>query len=658
MKKILSILCVLSLIMSIAIIPAAFNVSAENVDGDIAPSATFGVTVLTEDDETVYRSGTWDRGSLTFDYVIESGYSYVFEFDYMGHNWKSGADDRTAAAFTVATPETTVNNNNATAVSLNVPSSKTAWTHVARVLSGDALLECGGTYLCVNWSGLDPAANFKNFKIHKVDAATVAPVKSRNLTAYLEDGECAFQCDNYNVNSIVYDKVIEADKKYVLVYDYMMNTAQFDKQAPSATTVADTNSLPANDVVSGAVNIGIPQKGNVASADWKTMATVLDGNAVRSATDGDYLAIHWMWKNSGEFWIKNVKVYDYVPTALNYTKLNKVSTDYCEDGMIYNANGYDAHCITFDYEIEADKEYYLTFDYKGNGQSTYNGGSAGFASQAPAAGTISDFNNAYNGDINGEINLNVPNSLNAYTSVLAKLNGNDLLAVGGKYLTISWIFAVDSNPISFKNFQICEVADADMDVPSFTHNMSKSVDNGSIVYSNKDYNAHSLVFDKVVQDDKVYQINFDYMGHNASDIKNIADMKCVPAVSAIAGPDTKINDMSKLLFLPLGVESHKTEWKHYAPVFTGNELFSTGGDYISIQCMWVGPDATANFKNIKIEAYDFGDVNFDNEINGSDITALKKVLLGAEEDSAKFTNINEDEATDIRDLVAIKKIVA
>lgn len=635
----------------------------QNIHYEVTPSVVDG--------EAVYTSGTWDEGSLTFDYVIEAGCNYFLEFDYKGSDKPlSGTGNRLPAAYTVDSPNKyyKYDPNFSSEINLYLPSSKNTWTPWYAFLSGDELLACGGTYFSIMWRGLDPASHFKNFKITKLDAKSdenaVEPLRCKNLSCTIENGEHIFSCTNYDVNSIVFNKIIEADKKYVIVYDYVMNTTQFDNQAPSATTVTSKDVLPNHGIVDGAVNIGIPKTGNAPSPDWKTMATILDGNEVRSATGGDYLALHWVYMNqnqgSGYFKIKNVRVYDYDATELNFSKLNRVNYDYDKDGMIFNAPSvYDAHCITFDYEIEADKKYYLSFDYKGNGQNTYKGGSSGFAGQAPVAGTIADKTKYYNDKVEGGILLNVPDSRSGYTSVVAKLDGNNLLAIGGKYLTISWMWTVDMNPISFRNVCITEVADDDMDVPVTVNNMLKSVDNGAIVYTNKDYSTHSLTFDKKAESNKVYQVNFEYMGHDVSDAKNIDGEKCVPALTAVASAETKV-DSSKYSAIKLGITSHKSEWKKYSPIVRGDSLLATGGEYISIHFMYMGGKGIANFKNIDINAFDYGDVDFDGIVNGTDVTVLKKVLLGVEQETAKYTNVNADadEITNILDLVAIKKAVA
>lgn len=169
MKRILSIVLSASLLLSTGILAKADTTETESdlgVSVDITPSYLNRVTESTNDDgETVYTSGTWNDGSITFDYLIEKDYIYVITFDYMGHSY---AGNQIPSASTVASATTPVNGKKASVVPLNVPSSKTAWTSVKRTLKGADLLASGGTYLAIHWSQVDPESNFKNFKIMKL----------------------------------------------------------------------------------------------------------------------------------------------------------------------------------------------------------------------------------------------------------------------------------------------------------------------------------------------------------------------------------------------------------------------------------------------------------------------------------------------------------
>ncbi len=89
MKKILSIFCALTLIMSVLIIPSAMISSAESpevgVEVELTPSDHYGYTKCTDDGGTYYEMNTDIADhALVFDYQIESGYDYYLTYDYKG----------------------------------------------------------------------------------------------------------------------------------------------------------------------------------------------------------------------------------------------------------------------------------------------------------------------------------------------------------------------------------------------------------------------------------------------------------------------------------------------------------------------------------------------------------------------------------------------
>ena len=51
-----------------------------------------------------------------------------------------------------------------------------------------------------------------------------------------------------------------------------------------------------------------------------------------------------------------------------------------------------------------------------------------------------------------------------------------------------------------------------------------------------------------------------------------------------------------------------------------------------------------------------GDIDEDGNVNGSDIVCLRKELLKLEDYKDTYTDVNGDEAVNIKDLVRIKKI--
>ena len=68
-----------------------------------------------------------------------------------------------------------------------------------------------------------------------------------------------------------------------------------------------------------------------------------------------------------------------------------------------------------------------------------------------------------------------------------------------------------------------------------------------------------------------------------------------------------------------------------------------------------GAEYDISIKNIRL--YALGDVDFNGNIDTSDLASLKKSLLGAES-IIEFADVNNDGKTDILDLISLKKMLA
>ena len=178
MKKILSILCVLSLIMSIAIIPSAFTAFADDTVSEedaatteLIPSSMLSVNETEENGVKVYDWTKWGKTSITFDYVIESGYNYILEFDYKSGNSNIAGYTTRISAKTVANSTDNVTSSGTQFVSLGMQASTDWYTDYQVLLNGDDLLESGGSYLAIFSENLEYSTNpaFRNFSITKVE---------------------------------------------------------------------------------------------------------------------------------------------------------------------------------------------------------------------------------------------------------------------------------------------------------------------------------------------------------------------------------------------------------------------------------------------------------------------------------------------------------
>ena len=93
-------------------------------------------------------------------------------------------------------------------------------------------------------------------------------------------------------------------------------------------------------------------------------------------------------------------------------------------------------------------------------------------------------------------------------------------------------------------------------------------------------------------------------------------------------------------------------WASDSTALSGQALLNlNSGEYLTLISTY---SKLYTLKNIRIEKYDYRDVNFDNTVDAADLTLLRKDLLGISSD-AKITDINGDRQTDILDLVHLKK---
>ena len=181
MKKILSIFCALTLIMSVLIIPSAMISSAESpevgVEVELTPSDLYSYTECTDADGVYYQMSTEKNDhALVFDYQIESGYYYYLTYDYKGPTtknyggWQQGIGAEADPNKTGAAGYIGYNGN---AIQFNEPYSTDVWsTGNVEILSGDKLLSISknnGTYLAITSSFANSHA-FRNIKITKITA--------------------------------------------------------------------------------------------------------------------------------------------------------------------------------------------------------------------------------------------------------------------------------------------------------------------------------------------------------------------------------------------------------------------------------------------------------------------------------------------------------
>lgn len=615
MKRLLSVLCAFAVVFGTLILPYAVNADSAV---SLTPSELHRVDSAESSGETVYTAGTWDAGSVTFDYKIEAGYTYYLSFDYKG---KNTADGQAPAASTVATANTTLNDAVAGSVKLTLPNKTDAFSVAWCELSGDALLASGGQYLALNWVHLTENSYFKNFKIIKMAAnANMPRVKyMHRVSASYEDGSVVYTGGEWNAGSIIFDYKIQAGYTYYLSFDFKGHNYAAG-QLPSASTVGSTVTH-LNDPVSGCVPLGVPGS---SQTKWSKVSVELNAEKLL-ATGGEYLAINWV--NLGDtpyfknFNIEKIKTADdgYIhPVTL---KTGEVSKSVSEGEIIYTFKSWACPSMVFDYELEAGKEYEIAFEYKGHSW-------AQDLSPAFMAAKSTDYK--YTGEkLTNYVNMGVSSNRSEFVKYKVIVSANDLIASGGKYLAV--VAANLGETGYFKNFTVKESEKTELvgEVPlkvSATKGggeVTSSNEDGETVYTfPKDWCTPSITFDFRMEAGKTYAVNFDYIltcGFAGATFLE-------PSFSA-AETATEVATAVRTNSVSAGLTKAST-WTNKTVIITADDIITATQKYLMFYC--VNPTAKngVKVKNFTIAEIDPNELlsngNFENALafwRNSDATA-------------------------------------
>ena len=502
MKRLLSIICALLLMLGVVVLPT--GVIADSVT-ELSESYLHHVTKTQVGGEDIYTTNTWDAGSITFDYKIESGYRYYLSFNYMG---KATSAAQIPMATTVDSKTKYLNDVVANPVTLNIAESTSSYSTVWTEISGDDLLKNGGEYLIINWKHLTSVSKFKNFKVVKLKEEKDAPKVSfmHNVKANLVDGEMVYTSGTWNAGSITFDYEIESDYTYFLSFDFKGHNYA-NRQKPSASTVA-TTTTKINDAVSSAVNLAVPSS----KTAWTNVSVELKA-ADLLASGGKYLAINWVHVdpagNYKNFKIQRVKLADdgYLhPVTLKKGEVNKSF----ENGeIIYALKEWASPSMVFDYELEAGKEYKFEFEYKGHSWAQ---------TCVPSIMAATSLSYQTGGEKPAYIvPLGITSTKTGYTKFECIFEADSLMTGGGKYFTV---FAMNlSEKGYFKNMKLSVNASSDLvgEQPLKVATLKtggeveSSDDGGTTVYTfAKAWCTPSITFDFRMKPGKTYAVNFDY----------------------------------------------------------------------------------------------------------------------------------------------------
>ena len=677
MKKIVSFFCALAVIVGTFVIPAATVSATEASDTAAAliPSAYWNnaktISEATDTEPAVYGKddNQFTVGGMVFDYEIKAGYTYYLEFDYCGtKDFDTFYPYVTVTHASNAFRETKPDNSS---VKLNLPAKATNdWKKVSQIISGDALLSCNlepsGKYLEIGWHFTGGRVMFKNMKITEYDfstAETQIPTTTKAVEMSIEDGVNVYSkvADwDPGIGGMVFNYKIESGKKYFLSFDYNApGDEKFYGWAPQASTVKSMGVYEEHNGAANAVKLLLPE---AATNGWVTLAQVLDGDALLSGGAAGYLEIDWGWLNT-TVQFKNIKVTELAADVLYPTATVKFDAPYIEDGSVcyktvgttndYYANGGD-NSLVFDYKIEKEYNYLLSYDYKyiydDACGSTPISAYVSMSSTKPFIGGVKDQAFKLNTSTNGWWNNWASDSTVLSGQALTDLNK-------GEYLTIISTFI---KPYALRNIRIVKFkASSDVIYPSGTtgYNAPYNDEDGSVCYKTlcssdpweSKYAEHGLVFDYKIEKGYNYLLSYDYK-FETNGWSGGVQLSAYTSTSSTT-PNI-IGDRNIPFLLKTSEAGNDNVWASDSTALSGQALLNlNSGEYITLISTY---SKLYTLKNIRIEKYDYRDVNFDNTVDAADLTLLRKDLLGISSD-AKITDINGDRQTDILDLVHLKK---
>ena len=511
MKKILSIICALSILMSVLIIPSAFTISAEGAT-TLAPTALRNMTETTVENETVYAESAYGLNVMVFDYEIEAGYYYLLNCDFMG---APGAPSygKPISATTHTDSTTTFGGADRECVVLNVPDSKTTWGKISTIIKGDDLLKSGGKYFSIFYCNSDSwDGQFKNITLTKFsldESSLIASSAWRTVPSVDADGNLIYSHPRnggyYSNASITFDYEIESGYTYFISFDWMGHTYNEGGYTPKVTTVAS----PTDNVTSkveAAVTLGVPSS----TEAYTPVLAAISGDDLL-ASGGKYLAINWVNLVSDPYFrnLKISKVTNEEAALMTVpTKLKDFGFAFEGEELCWSVSTGAYAVIGFNtgVALEANKKYIVSFDYKSDVDG-FNGGRIGFGTNA----ANTEINELWNTDRYKLFGLQITNDWYNYGIIIDTKDG--FVDDTYKYLTLV-AQTVKASNISFKNFKVYEIPQTDTIIPTALKNkeMLIGVENGDIYWHTfpGTYKNPTFTTDFEIAKGKKYAVNFDY----------------------------------------------------------------------------------------------------------------------------------------------------
>ena len=462
----------------------------------------------------------------------------------------------------------------------------------------------------------------------------------------------------FQVGGMVFDYEIRAGYTYYLEFDYC-GTNDFYELYPYVTVTHASNAFRETKPDNSSVKLNLPAG---ATDDWKKVSQIISGDVLLSCNlepSGKYLEIGWHF-TGGHVMFKNMKIteYDFSTAETQIPTTTKAGEMSIEDGVTVYSKVADwdpgIGGMVFNYKIESGKKYFLSFDYNAPVDEKFYGW-APQASTVKSVGVYEEHNGAANA-----VKLLLPEAAtNGWVTLAQILDGDALLSGGAAgYLEIDWGWL--NTTVQFKNIKVTNLS-ADLLYPTATVKFDAPyIEDGSVCYktvgTTNDYYANggdnSLVFDYKIEKEYNYLLSYDYR-YTYDDACGNTPISAYVSKSSSKPFTGGVKD--KAFKLNTSTNGWWNNWASDSTVLSGQALLNlNAGEYLTIISTYTKP---YTLKNIRISKYDYCDVNFDSEVNATDLGLLRKELLGIDT-AAEITDINGDKQTDILDLVSLKKAMS
>ena len=607
MKKLLSIICTLAIVLGVVLVPGMFSASAA---GAVTVVKTSGS--VTEADGVYTIAGNYKDGYFYTDFKMEAGKTYNLSMNCDVSAYQNNGGVR---IFATTLSDGTTNPTAASKVKALVFSKKVGTRYLrAWNFTADELLEDGFEYLAIKVNTMDAGTDYtlSDIRVVEVKNGDYLDIVGLEEQAYIyaddEGYENALSVNWYGRHYFTYDYEIDPNKNYLIQYEYKGKNGidggtQWIWQASSDKDPAD-GTLPAN-------TVGVKHPvGNVDVANYTAYAVACKGSQLGADATHKYLTMRGNSVVSKPCYFRKVTVTELSNDYIYELYVGNDVKSGIEENIPYWTNGGYTGNSTYalNYKLEAGKYYAITADIKGTNK--VDGGfrwSAGAVKDPKSNAVTRPSKYVALTDIpyQNEMPWLTTTSVIAADDIIDTANGLEYLALVNNTHTHTYIRNIKVQEVSFADGYIYPVRTGSETAKSYDDAMSWA--------SVQSYGGISLVFDYTIEADKMYTISYDYHGHNwtgnaADGLRlGLVDLTEVPADRAFAHVKSYWNDAK---IVKMSVPSNKTGFTAASTTFKGSDLIDaekTGRVKLAICGQgypadnWSNAQNLPTFRNFKIE---------------------------------------------------------